>query len=127
MLLRDIIDLEATQGGPPAAAVEAVEAGTAVEFEAPPEEDDGEEGEGNGLSLSALEEKLKPEVLATFEEIEGFYKKLSKMQSKRLESLTSGEQVSPRSEKSYEKLREELSPRSSRCGCTTTVIAWVFA
>jgi RNA polymerase primary sigma factor len=108
MLLRDIIDLEATQGGPPAAAVEAEAAGAPVEFEAPPDEDEGEEGEGSGLSLSALEEKLKPEVLVTFEDIEGLYKKLSKMQSKRLESFTSGEEVSARSEKSYEKLREEL-------------------
>ncbi len=111
MLLRDIIDLEATQGGPPAAAVEADGAAgppAEVAFEAPPDDDEGEEGEGSGLSLSALEEKLKPEVLATFEEIEGLYKKLSKMQSKRLESFTSGEEVSARSEKSYEKLREEL-------------------
>ena len=73
--------------------------------------DDGEEGEGAGLSLSALEEKLKPEVLATFEEIEGSYKKLSKMQTKRLDSMTSGEEVNTRSEKSYEKLREELVAR----------------
>ena len=111
MLLRDIIDLEATQGGPTPGAVEAEAAAvppTEVAFEAPPDDEEGEEGEGNGLSLSALEEKLKPEVLATFEEIEGFYKKLSKMQSKRLESFTSGEEVSARSEKSYEKLREEL-------------------
>ena len=28
------------------------------------------------MSLSALEEKLKPEVLANFEEIEALYKKL---------------------------------------------------
>jgi RNA polymerase primary sigma factor len=112
MLLRDIIDLEATQGGPPASAVEAevagVPAAAEVAFEAPADDEEGEEGEGSGLSLSALEEKLKPEVLATFEDIEGFYKKLSKMQSKRLESFTSGEEVSARSEKSYEKLREEL-------------------
>jgi RNA polymerase primary sigma factor len=117
MLLRDIVDLEATQGaGAPADAdVQAVEA-EAVEGEAEPppppppaeEMEDGEEGEGAGLSLSALEEKLKPEVLATFEEIEGFYKKLSKMQTKRLESITSGEEMSSRTEKSYEKLREEL-------------------
>jgi len=112
MLLRDIVDLEATQGGPPVAAVEA-----ATEGEAPPEpafeqpaveDEDAEEGEGAGLSLSALEEKLKPEVLATFEEIEGFYKKLSKMQSKRLESITLGEEVNVRGERAYEKLREEL-------------------
>ncbi len=33
------------------------------------------------MSLSALEEKLKPEVLPTFEEIELLYKKLLKMQT----------------------------------------------
>ena len=113
MLLRDIIDLEATQGPPPEAAVEAETAaidanGVAPAPEPPAEEDDGEEGEGTGLSLSALEEKLKPEVLANFEDIEGLTKKLSKMQSRRLETFTSGEQVTVRGEKSYEKLREEL-------------------
>ncbi len=112
MLLRDIVDLEATQGGPPVAAVEpTVEGEPAAEaafVEPPAEDEDAEEGEGAGLSLSALEEKLKPEVLATFEEVEGFYKKLSKMQSKRLESITSGEEVNVRGERAYEKLREEL-------------------
>jgi len=107
MLLRDIVDLEATQGPPaqPPPAEGGAEPGDA--FEAA-EELDEDEGEGPGLSLSALEEKLKPEVLATFEEIEGLYKKLHKMQSRRLESMTAGEEVSARSEKSYEKLREEL-------------------
>jgi RNA polymerase primary sigma factor len=112
MLLRDIVDLEATQGGPPPAAVaaEGEVDGEAEEFAPPPppEDEDAEEGEGAGLSLSALEEKLKPEVLATFEDIEQLYKKLHKMQSKRLEAITSGEEVNLRSEKSYEKLREEL-------------------
>jgi len=120
MLLRDIIDLEATQGAGAAVEAEAAEAlaseGEAAgeaEGEAPEpppidDADDGDDGEGAGLSLSALEEKLKPEVLETFEEIEGLYKKLHKMQSKRLETLTSGEEMNLRSEKSYEKLREEL-------------------
>ena len=110
MLLRDIVDLEATQGGPKVDANEATgEAPTEAAFEAPAEEnDDDAEGEGQGMSLSALEEKLKPEVLATFEEIEGLYKKLHKMQSKRLEAMTSGEEVVLRSEKVYEKSREEL-------------------
>ena len=111
MLLRDIVDLEATQGPPPVAAgAETAEGEEPAAFEAPAaaEEEDPEEGEGAGLSLSALEEKLKPEVLATFEDIEGLYKKLHKMQTKRLESITSGEDVNVRSEKSYEKLREEL-------------------
>ncbi len=108
MLLRDIIDLEATQGAGANAEAAAVEAGDGQAFPEPPEEEDVEEGEGAGLSLSALEEKLKPDVLANFEEIEGLYKKLSKMQTKRLEQLTAGEEISSRSEKTYEKLREEL-------------------
>jgi RNA polymerase primary sigma factor len=112
MLLRDIIDLEATQGGPqPAEVAEAAEGAEAEaeNFEAPvPGEDEEEEGEGSSMSLSALEEKLKPEVLATFEEIEALYKKLAKVQTRRLEVLTGGEEVSQRSEKAYEKQREEL-------------------
>jgi RNA polymerase primary sigma factor len=126
MLLRDIVDLEATQGAGAAAEADAAEAAAAANapadgaetpFVAPPapppeiEPEDGEDGEGAGLSLSALEEKLKPEVLLTFEEIENLYKKLQKMQSKRLETLTSGEEMNLRSEKSYEKLREELVGR----------------
>ena len=107
MLLRDIIDLEATQGGPKEAAGEAADA-VAENFEPGEDIDEAEEGEGVGLSLSALEEKLKPEVLANFEEIETLYKKLSKVQSRRLETITSGEEINARSEKTYEKQREEL-------------------
>jgi RNA polymerase primary sigma factor len=116
MLLRDIVDLEATQGGPPATGGDpaADEVATEAEpdtmpgFAAGEEADDDEEGEGAGLSLSALEEKLKPEVLANFEEIEALYKKLQKMQTRRLGAITGGEAMSARSEKSYEKLRDEL-------------------
>jgi RNA polymerase primary sigma factor len=67
-----------------------------------------EENDGPSMSLSALEEKLKPEVLANFEEIEALYKKLHKVQHRRLETMTSGEEMTSRSEKSYEKMREEL-------------------
>ncbi|WP_198374928.1 RNA polymerase sigma factor RpoD [Neoroseomonas rubea] len=100
MLLRDVIDLEATQtaGNPDGAPAEAAE----EEFE------EGEEGEGMGLSLSALEEKLKPEVLATFEQIEGLYGKLAKLSNKRMEAYTSGEELAGRGEKNYEKQRREL-------------------
>jgi RNA polymerase primary sigma factor len=128
MLLRDIIDLEATQGagapGAPGApapdghasghanghgngAEPAAAEPAAENFEAE-DIDEGEDPEAAAMSLSALEEKLKPEVLATFEEIEGLYKKLHRMQHRRLESMTSGEEINARSEKSYEKQREEL-------------------
>ncbi|MCB8874807.1 RNA polymerase sigma factor RpoD [Acidisoma silvae] len=114
ILLRDVIDLEATQGmgNPPAEGetegeTDDAEPAPPPAFEAAEESDD-EEGEGSSLSLSALEEKLKPETLATFDEIENLYKKLQKVQHKRLESITSGEEVNLRSEKSYAKQREEL-------------------
>ncbi|MXV35020.1 MULTISPECIES: RNA polymerase sigma factor RpoD [unclassified Saccharibacter] len=117
--LREVIDLEASQGDPEEASMEG------LSDEAPPEEDNdadsendenGEEseggeggnGEGNGLSLSALEEKLKPEIMQLFEAFEPLYQKLSRMQNKRVEALMEGEEASDRSEKSYAKLRGEL-------------------
>jgi RNA polymerase primary sigma factor len=118
MLLRDIIDLEATDSGGAADGVETEPAAAA-----PPTEGDGfsggddaddDEGDGPSMSLSALEEKLKPEVLARFEEIEALYKKLHKMQSRRLETMTSGEEVTTRSEKSYGRSREELVQQVSQ-------------
>jgi RNA polymerase primary sigma factor len=121
MLLRDIIDLEATQGaGAPSPdgsiASESVGPaptngsgnGAAESMDGNDDMDGDDEGDGPGISLSALEEKLKPEVLANFEDIEGLYKKLHKVQNRRLETMTSGEEVSTRSEKNYERQREEL-------------------
>jgi RNA polymerase primary sigma factor len=99
MLLRDVIDLEGTAS---ASNPDAPAPNPDEEFE------EGEEGEGVGLSLSALEEKLKPEALAAFEAIETIHNKLQKMQSKRMEAYSAGEELQSRSEKSYEKLRTEL-------------------
>ncbi|MFC3126407.1 RNA polymerase sigma factor RpoD [Pseudoroseomonas globiformis] len=100
MALREVIDLEATASAdspeaPPAAA-------EAEEFE------EGEEGEGVGLSLSALEEKLKPEALAAFEAIGEVFGRLQKLSSKRMDAYSAGEELAGKSEKSYEKLRDEL-------------------
>ena len=107
MLLRDIIDLEATQGGPKEVAGEPADT-VAETFEPTEDMDDDGEGDGPGMSLSALEEKLKPEVLANFEEIEGLYKKLHKVQARRLETITAGEEMNIRAERTYEKQREEV-------------------
>jgi RNA polymerase primary sigma factor len=109
MLLRDIVDLEATEGaGAPTADVTDAPDVPAEGFPANDDMDGDDEDSGPSMSLSALEEKLKPEVLANFEEIENLYKKLHKMQHRRLETITSGEEMSTRSEKGYEKIREEL-------------------
>ncbi len=98
MLLRDVIDLEATNNAdnPDGAPAE------------PEEFEEGEEGEGVGLSLSALEEKLKPEALAAFDAIREGYGKLQKLSAKRMDAYTSGGELAGRSEKTYEKQRQEL-------------------
>ncbi len=100
VLLRDVIDLEAMQSGNDPVVAEG--------FQTQEEIEDDEDNEGVGMSLSALEEKLKPEIFKYFEEIEKLYEKLAKIQQKRLDNLTAGADVNTRSEKNYEKLRDEL-------------------
>jgi RNA polymerase primary sigma factor len=108
MFLRDIIDLEATDGAGTTERVEALTAPAVAEgFSAPVDDADDEDG-GPGISPSELEEKLKPEVFARFEEIEVLYNKFHKMQCRRLETMTSGEDVTTRSELNYGRSREEL-------------------
>ncbi|CEF39608.1 RNA polymerase sigma factor RpoD [Acetobacter senegalensis] len=113
MLLRDIVDLEAMQSGgnPPGEGEEGFESDESEESdeaEAETETEGEVEGEGSGLSLSALEEKLKPEILAHFEEIEPLYEKLRQLQVQRIEALTAGEAVEDQSELVYAQLRDEL-------------------
>jgi RNA polymerase primary sigma factor len=100
VLLRDVIDLEAMQAGNEPVPAEG--------FAAAEEIDEDEDGEGAGMSLAALEEKLKPEIFLHFEDIEKLYEKLAKIQQKRLDNLTAGGDINSRSEKNYEKLRDEL-------------------
>ncbi|NHN91464.1 RNA polymerase sigma factor RpoD [Acetobacter sicerae] len=115
MLLRDIVDLEAMQAdqnGPEGVPAEGEDGEENSEDETDDaeeaEEVDGAEGEGSGLSLSALEEKLKPDILVQFDEIEPLYEKLQKMQDKRLEALVAGEETTDKIEADYQKLRLEL-------------------
>ncbi len=120
ILLRDIIDLEATYEGPEPkvpppvmggeAAVEPVAAAAVgPDGVVPPggELEDDEDFE-NALSLAAMEAELKPKVLETFDNIAGTYKKLRKQQDKKLEQQVAGEQGSRQQQKAYEKLRDEI-------------------
>ncbi|HRD78637.1 MAG TPA: RNA polymerase sigma factor RpoD, partial [Hyphomicrobiaceae bacterium] len=126
LLLRDIIDLEATYEGPeakaappplvmpgagvpPPAAAEPAEDGEEGDATAPPPgEMDDEDDYENALSLAAMEAELKPKVLETFDRIAGTYKKLRKQQDKKLEQQVAGEQGSRQLQKAYDKLREEI-------------------
>jgi RNA polymerase primary sigma factor len=136
LLLRDIIDLEATYAGPEAKAVPAVvlpgpiagepghpatpkinryvtTAGTAAPLEpgadgAMPPEGEEEDDFENQMSLAAMEAELKPKVMETFQRIAETYKKLRKLQEKRVEMQVASEQVSRQQQKAYEKVRDEI-------------------
>jgi RNA polymerase primary sigma factor len=123
LLLRDIIDLEATYepeakaappvahttGAPPTVpstepAVGAEEVG---EPRAESELDDEDEYE-NALSLAAMEAELKPKVLETFDKIAATYKKLRKLQDKKVEMQVASEQFNRSQQRGYDKLRDEI-------------------
>jgi RNA polymerase primary sigma factor len=115
ILLRDIIDLEATYEGPEAKAQPPLNADGLPQAEIPqppsgaPEGDiDDDEEFENALSLAAMEAELKPKVLETFDNIAASYKKLRKQQDKKLEQQVVGEQGSKQQQKAYDKLREEI-------------------
>mgnify|MGYP003704071013 CR=1 FL=1 len=67
-----------------------------------------DEDDENALSLSALEEKLKPEVLRTLTKIYKVYMEMSKVQNRRLSTLGRGQKPSAEFEKSYEKHRKKI-------------------
>ena len=68
-----------------------------------------EEEEDNTLSLAQMEETLKPQALEKFATITALYKKFSKVQASRMDSLATAEAFAPAEEKKYQKLREQLT------------------
>ena len=117
ILLRDIIDLEATYEGPeakqPPPALGDGEAPEEAQAEEggenrPESEMDDEDDYENALSLAAMEAELKPKVLETFDRIAATYKKLRKQQDKKLEQQVAGEQGSKQQQKAYDKHRDEI-------------------
>ncbi|MBO6633902.1 MAG: RNA polymerase sigma factor RpoD, partial [Parvibaculum sp.] len=112
ILLRDIIDLDATYAGPDAKKVDHSQA--ALAGEAPPrvepeEEEVDEDGDDeNNMSLAAMEAELKPKVLETFDTIAGDYKKLRKLQDQKVELALKGEELATAQEKKDQKLPSDL-------------------
>ena len=109
ILLREVIDLDATYGGSDASAA-------AAPVEKPEEREDGnpEGGEGSGddeegnVSLSKMEEELMPQVFENFAKIQKTYKKIQKIQEERLPVLAIGKQPEAASNKKYETLNKEM-------------------
>ena len=119
ILLRDVIDLDATYGaGPevpvdPAAATAVVVEAAEVDPEAEPElpvagEGEDEDDEG-GISLAAMEQALQPVVLEIFDKIAVAHKKYAKLQESRLAAaMGNGEEPPNTAEKRFQKLKAEL-------------------
>ncbi|HYL49167.1 MAG TPA: RNA polymerase sigma factor RpoD, partial [Stellaceae bacterium] len=123
MLLRDVVDLDATYGGKFDASAaegedeeetEAAAGGDNDSEESRPEGaapggGDGEgEGEEGSISLAAMEETLKPGVLKNLDEIAQLYKRLHKLQEQRLATFKEGDEIAKPAERRYEKLRGEM-------------------
>ncbi|SHK96293.1 RNA polymerase, sigma 70 subunit, RpoD [Roseovarius marisflavi] len=131
ILLRDVIDLDATfgthlgdeEGGEP--VVEAANVGSAPTAATPsagaeqPEldadgnpiadDDDDEEDEQANMSLAAMEAALKPRVLETLDRIADDYVKLSEMQDSRISAtLNEDGSFSKTQETTYQTLRSEI-------------------
>ncbi|MFT0859777.1 RNA polymerase sigma factor RpoD [Ancylobacter sp. G4_0304] len=116
VLLRDIIDLEATYAGPEAKNGPIVEGGSlAPEAEEEREPtlgetiaaDDDDDME-NSLSLAAMEAEIKPKVLETFDRIADAYKKLRRLQDQNVESKLKNETLTPSQDRKYKKLKDDL-------------------
>jgi RNA polymerase primary sigma factor len=117
MLLRDIIDIESTYSGGPSEEDVVSENFTDESLMArDPLADESLEGdgfsegddEGVGLSLTAMEESLRPQVLETFDKIAKTYAQLRKFQEQRLKALQEGKEPGTALEKKYEEQRNIL-------------------
>ncbi len=116
VLLRDIIDLEATYAGPEGKGApridgeveaEAEGEGETPEGETPPDDLDDDDMENN-VSLSAMESELKPRVLETFDSIADNYKKLRRLQVEHVEQRMQNKQLTPAQERKYKTLKSDI-------------------
>ena len=126
VLLRDIIDLEATYAGPdgknpvvlpgeggepgapglPGEAAPATPEGEVPEGELPSDLDDDDME--NNVSLSAMEAELKPRVLETFDSIADNYKKLRRLQDQDIANRLENTKLSPAQDRKYRKLKDDI-------------------
>ncbi|PTW51299.1 MULTISPECIES: RNA polymerase sigma factor RpoD [Rhodovulum] len=129
ILLRDVIDLDATfgrsleedEGDEPVVdglEVEAANPNSRKDEDSPEldadgnpirRDDDDEDEEQANMSLAAMEAALKPRVLETLDQIAEDYSKLSEIQDKRIQAtLSTTHRFSDKDEAEYQKLRAEI-------------------
>jgi RNA polymerase primary sigma factor len=126
ILLREVIDLDATYGvinpsslphnqpqpaipGQPAPAAAAGE-GESAEGEGGEDEDEDFD-DGGGMSISALEAELRDGVMETLDAIAGDFDAFRKLQEKLVETRLKGEDLQAKDRKAYEALSTGISDR----------------
>ncbi|HNS87437.1 MAG TPA: sigma-70 family RNA polymerase sigma factor, partial [Parvularculaceae bacterium] len=123
VLLRDIIDLDATYGGGPEARPDMTQPEIAARVqreeaeklesgagEGGDNEDEDEFDEG-ALSLSAMEAELRDGVMETFDAISEDYKKLRRLQDIMIEEELKGSELSSSQGKRFKKLQKDIVER----------------
>ena len=121
ILLREVIDLDATYGvlNPSSVPGAAQPEGEETEEEAAPaeakpesdDEDDDDFDDGGGMSISALEAELRDGVMEVLNAIASDFEGFRKLQDKLVESRLKGEQLSAKDQKAYETLTTAISDR----------------
>ncbi|MEC7628889.1 MAG: RNA polymerase sigma factor RpoD [Pseudomonadota bacterium] len=114
VLLRDIIDLDATFAGPDAKKIDRSAEGAAPppsgaptgEAEGVPSDDESDEE--NNLSISAMENELKPQVLETFDAIASIYQKLRRIQDRKVELKSGNKELTNAQLKKLEEMTLEV-------------------
>ncbi len=118
VLLRDIIDLDATYGGGPESrpdmtqpeVAERVHKEEAEKAEAATDDDEDEFDEG-ALSLSAMEAELRDGVMDRFDEISSDYKKLRRLQDIMIEEQRQGADLTASQTRRFKKLQKDIVER----------------
>ncbi|MGV6820277.1 MAG: RNA polymerase sigma factor RpoD [Parvularcula sp.] len=116
VLLRDIIDLDATYGGGPESKPDMTKPEVAEAYQREQEakaaegidEDDMDEGD---LSLAGKEAELRDGVMQTFQDIADDFKKLRRLQDIQIEQQLSGEDLSDSQVKRMKKLQKDIVER----------------
>ena len=126
ILLRDVIDLEATFGNQMGEEVDEQkviktsnvngapikQTGEELDADGNPiisDDDDDDDDEQSNMSLAAMEAELKPRVLEILDRIASDYSQLSEMQDDRISAtLNDGSDFSESQEKHYQSLRSEI-------------------
>ena len=126
ILLRDVIDLEATFGNQMGEEVDdqkvvktsnvngapVKQSGEELDADGNPiinDDDDDEDDDQSNMSLAAMEAELKPRVLESLDRIAADYSQLSEMQDDRISAtLNDGSDFTETQEKHYQSLRSEI-------------------